>query len=94
MSRRSSTQLYNSVRCDMTSALGVARAFVWSVVVTAAIASTRFASAVDFSFENPPYTAGASLIGQDGWVTGAYVLADPFFGGAVNGTVDSRQVIG
>jgi hypothetical protein len=45
------------------------------------------ADAATFNFENPPYTAG-TIIGQDGWATNGYVLADPFFGGVVNGTVD------
>jgi hypothetical protein len=50
--------------------------------------SAPFAWAVSFDFENPPYIAGSSILGQAGWETGPYVLADPFFGGAVNGTVE------
>lgn len=49
-------------------------------------ASAAWAVAIDF--ENPPYTAGGTIVGQDGWATNGYVLTDPFFGGAVNGTVD------
>lgn len=45
------------------------------------------ASAINFSFENPPYTPGA-LVGQDSWISPGYVLVDPFFGGVLNGTVD------
>ena len=52
----------------------------------AVIGTARPASAVVFNFENPPYTPG-NLIGQQGWITPGYVLADPFFGGVVNGTV-------
>jgi hypothetical protein len=45
------------------------------------------ASATIFDFENPPYTPG-TIIGQDNWATNGYVLADPFFGGQINGTVE------
>ena len=64
---------------------------IWAlslVGVMCIVGSPRFASADAFNFENPPYVAGGTLVGQDGWATGGYVLADPFFGGAVNGTVD------
>jgi hypothetical protein len=56
-----------------------------AVVGMLGIGSAAYAAA--FNFENPPYTAG-TIIGQDGWATNGYVLADPFFGGVVNGTVD------
>ncbi|MBA3480908.1 MAG: PEP-CTERM sorting domain-containing protein [Pirellulales bacterium] len=52
------------------------------------VGSARMAAAIDFDFENPPYVAGGTIVGQDGWATNGYVLADPFFGGSVNGTVD------
>lgn len=58
-----------------------------AVVCFAALLFTETASAVNFDFENPPYTPG-TLLGQNGWETGGYILADPFFGGTVNGTVD------
>jgi hypothetical protein len=45
------------------------------------------ALAVSVNFEPPTYSAGA-IHGQDGWATNGYVLADPFFGGVVNGTVN------
>jgi hypothetical protein len=45
------------------------------------------AYAAAFNFENPPYSVG-TIVGQNGWATNGYVLADPFFGGVVNGTVD------
>ena len=56
--------------------------FLCAIVVAPA------ASAVDIDFEDPPYAAGGTIIGQEGWATNAYVLADPFFGGMINGTVD------
>ena len=74
-----------SMRCFMNYVLRSVRVFA---IVVGALSSSRLAMAVDISFENPPYSAGSSLIGQDGWATGGYVLADPFFGGAVNGTVE------
>jgi hypothetical protein len=49
---------------------------------------SEISMAASFTFENPPYVAGATLIGQNGWETIPFVFADPFFGGAVNGTVD------
>jgi hypothetical protein len=64
---------------------------VGGVVCSCAVAcvlgmgSAAYAAAVNF--ENPPYSIG-TIIGQDGWATNGYVLADPFFGGVVNGTVD------
>ncbi|RIK87895.1 MAG: hypothetical protein DCC67_01340 [Planctomycetota bacterium] len=51
------------------------------------LATAPAAMAVSYTFENPPYTPGA-LNGQQGWDTGAYIFADPFFGGEVNGTVE------
>ena len=61
--------------------------YVLIVIAALGIAgSARTASAVDFGFENPPYSSG-SLLGQAGWETAPYVLADPFFGGAINGDV-------
>jgi hypothetical protein len=56
--------------------------------VVGILAGTSSASAVVVDFENPPYVAGGTVVGQDGWATNGYVLADPFFGGVVNGTVD------
>jgi hypothetical protein len=53
----------------------------------AATLASPAALAVDIGFEPPTYSVG-TIHGQDGWDTGAYVLADPFFGGAVNGTVE------
>ncbi|WP_428306219.1 beta strand repeat-containing protein [Lacipirellula sp.] len=56
------------------------------VVVVAATAGTvGQALAVNYNFENPPYTSG-NIVGQQNWTTPAYVLADPFFGGVLNGT--------
>ncbi|MCC6492528.1 MAG: PEP-CTERM sorting domain-containing protein [Pirellulales bacterium] len=52
-----------------------------------ALSAAHNASAVQFDFEAPTFTAGSSIIGQDGWATNAYVLADPFFGGVTNGDV-------
>lgn len=51
------------------------------------VATVQFAAAATYDFENPPFTTG-NLDGQNGFITPAYVLADPFFGGEVNGTVD------
>jgi hypothetical protein len=61
--------------------LGIATALVMA-------GNVGLAAAADFEFENPPYAAGAGIIGQDNWSLAPYVLTDPFFGGAVNGTVD------
>lgn len=72
------------------SVVGVARGLGVAGALWAA-GSAQSANAVTFDFENPPYTTG-SIIGQDGWDTNAYVLADPFFGGAVNGTVEITSV--
>jgi hypothetical protein len=63
------------------------RAVMLTVTALLAIGATRSASAINFTFENPPYTPG-TLSGQDNWNTNGYVLADPFFGGVVNGTVE------
>jgi hypothetical protein len=67
-------------------ALRAARLF--GAIASLAVAGSASMAASDFGFENPPYVAGGTIVGQDGWATNAYVLADPFFGGAVNGTVD------
>lgn len=56
------------------------------VGLIAAAAISGPAQATTFDFENPPFTTGP-LVGQNGFVNPAYVLADPFFGGALNGTV-------
>jgi len=64
-----------------------ATAVVASAACLGALTAAPSAQAVSFTFENPPYVPG-SITGQDGWNTGAYVLADPFFGGVVNGTVE------
>ena len=63
------------------------RPITLAIAALLAIGATRSASAINFTFENPPYTPG-TLIGQDNWNTNGYVLADPFFGGVVNGTVE------
>jgi hypothetical protein len=47
--------------------------------------------AISYNFENPPYTPG-NIIGQQNWNTPGYVLADPFFGGVVNGTTTVSAV--
>lgn len=49
------------------------------------------ANAVTIDFESPTYTSG-TIVGKNGWDTSAYILADPFFGGTVNGTVDVSSV--
>jgi hypothetical protein len=66
---------------------GLARVLT-AFAVLGVVGSARVAAAIDFDFENPPYVAGGTIVGQDGWATNGYVLADPFFGGAINGTVD------
>ncbi|MBA3485292.1 MAG: hypothetical protein H0T51_26145, partial [Pirellulales bacterium] len=65
------------------------RAGMAGLMVVLWIAGTaHLASAAVINFENPPYVAGLTIIGQDGWATKDYVLNDPFFGGVVNGTVE------
>jgi hypothetical protein len=64
-----------------------AKAAAFGIALLMAGSMVPSASAVVFNFENPPYTPG-TIIGQDNWVTNGYVLADPFFGGVVNGTVE------
>jgi hypothetical protein len=76
-----------SMRCFMNYVLRSVRAFAF-VGVIAVAGSPGVASAVAFSFENPPYVAGSTIVAQDNWSLAPYVLTDPFFGGAVNGTVD------
>ncbi|MBA3480907.1 MAG: PEP-CTERM sorting domain-containing protein [Pirellulales bacterium] len=72
------------VRRPRAAALRVAACVA---ATTTMLGAAGNASAVSFNFENPPYTPG-TLIGQDSWITNGYVLADPFFGGVVNGTVE------
>jgi hypothetical protein len=70
----------------MKPALVTARMFAWAFALSIA-GGAQVACALDIDFENPQYTSG-TILGQNGWATNAYVLADPFFGGVVNGTVD------
>lgn len=63
------------------------KALVAAVVLLGSLATGPSARAANFTFESPTYSPG-TLIGQDRWATGSFVLADPFFGGVVNGTVE------
>ena len=50
------------------------RALCRLAIASLAVAgSASMAAAVDFDFENPPYVAGGTIVGQDGWATNAYV---------------------
>jgi hypothetical protein len=68
------------------SRVAARRRFLTSAMLCV-VAISQSASAATFDFENPPFTTG-NLIGQNGFATPGYVLADPFFGGVVNGTVE------
>lgn len=71
------------------SRFGVRVSDVARLIVVLWIAGTaHIASAAVIDFEDPPYIAGQTIVGQDGWNTKEYVFDDPFFGGVVNGTVD------
>lgn len=59
-----------------------------ALVAPIALAVSQTASAAEFDFENPPYIAGQTIVGQDGWITPDYVFGDPFFGGTTNGNVN------
>jgi hypothetical protein len=61
------------------------------MAVAIAAGTAEQALAVSYNFENPPYTTG-NIVGQQNWVTPGYVLADPFFGGVVNGTTTVSTV--
>jgi hypothetical protein len=69
-----------------SSRAAVRRGFV-AIAWLCVTAGELQADTTTFTFENPPFTTG-NLIGQNGYITPGYVLADPFFGGVVNGTVD------
>lgn len=58
---------------------------LFALLVFSALAGSSGAVTIDF--EAPTYTAGP-MVGTNGWITGNYIFSDPFFGGAVNGTVD------
>lgn len=80
--------------CALIGAIGLRRHRRWpnskflaSLAILTSISAGQAATAANFTFESPSYLPG-TLIGQDQWATGGYVLADPFFGGVVNGTVD------
>lgn len=68
-----------------------ARHAACAMVATLAAGTAAPAVAISYNFENPPYTAG-NIIGQQNWNTPGYVLADPFFGGVVNGTATVSTV--
>ncbi|BBO35194.1 beta strand repeat-containing protein [Lacipirellula parvula] len=72
----------------MTSSrlLRAGQAFVLSAIFSVAVAAVP-AHAVTIDFESPTYSNG-TIVGSNGWNTGNYIFNDPFFGGAVNGTVD------
>lgn len=61
------------------------------MAVAATVGTTGQALAINYNFENPPYAAG-NILGQQGWATPGYVLADPFFGGVINGTATVSNV--
>jgi len=69
----------------MTSCKVRAGGIAGLVIVLWIAEAAHIASAAVIDFEDPPYMAGQTIIGQDGWATKDYVFNDPFFGGAVNG---------
>lgn len=68
-----------------------ARQAACAMVAAVTAGTAGQALAINYNFENPPYTAG-NIVGQQNWITPGYVLADPFFGGVINGTATVSPV--
>ncbi len=71
------------------------RAWQASVLLAAiyfAVAASFPPSTVTIDFESPTYSNG-TIVGSNGWNTGNYIFADPFFGGHHRGRSTSRRQV-